>query len=369
MISLGGSSSKASSYSTPTTVDVWNEGQRNLWDQLAQSLYYGYASTGYSGVNKYPGMMYVPTTDEEQTYLDSASRIATDLAGVRAGLGDVAYTVNDATTEEYYKNKIEAPTRYAWEKSVKPTIAEQYAGPGYWGSSRADAVTEASKELEMELGSQRANLYYTDEMRKQALASEAANRQAQYFWNYANLENDILGTAGQYSRMIEQEKATGELQRWLMGEGYYDANTGEWSIPTQYNPFLQYMFSALGLSEYAVGTTSTSSSGSSGFNFSIASNILSCAEELKEDFEEIDVVEVLEKLMNLPVKRWKYKFGRGKHIGPMAKEFRESFNVGSTTIGIDTVDAFGVALAAIQGLTKKVQSLEKRLECANANQC
>ena len=41
-------------------------------------------------------------------------------------------------------------------------------------------------------------------------------------------------------------------------------------------------------------------------------------------------------------------------MGPMAQDFRAAFGLGETEKGISTIDADGVALAAIQGLNAKV---------------
>jgi hypothetical protein len=57
------------------------------------------------------------------------------------------------------------------------------------------------------------------------------------------------------------------------------------------------------------------------------------------------------------------------HIGPMAQDFYSAFKVGSGSTGIATVDADGVALAAIQGLNQKVDELNTELnrrDAANA---
>jgi hypothetical protein len=77
--------------------------------------------------------------------------------------------------------------------------------------------------------------------------------------------------------------------------------------------------------------------------------------------------EVLEKVVSLPVTRWTYKAAPGeKHLGPMAQDFYDAFNVGPDDKHIATVDADGVALAAIQGLNQKLESenaeLKSRLE-------
>lgn len=43
------------------------------------------------------------------------------------------------------------------------------------------------------------------------------------------------------------------------------------------------------------------------------------------------------------------------HIGPMAQDFNAAFQLGESDRAITTVDADGVALAAIQGLNQKLE--------------
>ena len=54
----------------------------------------------------------------------------------------------------------------------------------------------------------------------------------------------------------------------------------------------------------------------------------------------------------MPLNTWQYKAQESKyrHMGPMAQDFYAAFRLGESDTGIDTVDADGVAFAAIQGL-------------------
>jgi hypothetical protein len=65
---------------------------------------------------------------------------------------------------------------------------------------------------------------------------------------------------------------------------------------------------------------------------------------------------VLEALIKMPVLTWQYKAqpGNVRHMGPSAQAFRKAFGLGDSPLGISTVDADGVALAAIQGLNQKL---------------
>jgi len=66
--------------------------------------------------------------------------------------------------------------------------------------------------------------------------------------------------------------------------------------------------------------------------------------------------EVLDKVAALPLSKWNYKLdGSSRHLGPMAQDFYAAFGVGPDDKHITTVDADGVALAAIQGLNQKLE--------------
>jgi len=89
----------------------------------------------------------------------------------------------------------------------------------------------------------------------------------------------------------------------------------------------------------------------------------------KTDFEETDSREILERLAALPVRGWRYtnEDSGVKHLGPVAQDFRAAFGLGTDDKTIGTVDADGVALAAIQGLNQKLNGELKRrdIECAD----
>ncbi|BAY61712.1 hypothetical protein NIES22_17790 [Calothrix brevissima NIES-22] len=79
---------------------------------------------------------------------------------------------------------------------------------------------------------------------------------------------------------------------------------------------------------------------------------------VKEVVAEVDVQAILLGIANLPITSWKYKNQDEtiRHIGPMAQDFAAIFNCGESDRFINTVDANGVALAAIQALYQKLQA-------------
>jgi len=84
---------------------------------------------------------------------------------------------------------------------------------------------------------------------------------------------------------------------------------------------------------------------------------------IKQDFAEVDPGEVLEKVVALDVRSWTYTNDPDRrHLGPVAQDFHAAFGLnGTDDKHIATVDADGVALAAIQGLNQKLAEREALL--------
>jgi hypothetical protein len=82
---------------------------------------------------------------------------------------------------------------------------------------------------------------------------------------------------------------------------------------------------------------------------------------VKEQFVTIEPSDVLAKVAALPVTQWKYKTEPEgvKHVGPVAQDFHAAFGLGNDDKAIGTADANGVALAAIQGLNRKLEEAIK----------
>ena len=84
----------------------------------------------------------------------------------------------------------------------------------------------------------------------------------------------------------------------------------------------------------------------------------------KTGFAAVDTARVLAGVVNLPLETWSYKAQDPsvRHIGPMAQDFAATFAVGEDDTHINMVDAFGVAVGAIQGLHRLVERQAARLE-------
>jgi hypothetical protein len=97
----------------------------------------------------------------------------------------------------------------------------------------------------------------------------------------------------------------------------------------------------------------------------------------KENFKRIDLRRVLDDLSALPISTWNLKAQpkKNRHIGPVAQEFNSNFaylfGELESPVHINTMDAIGVTLAAIQGLYQVVKEKDEKiasLESRNALQ-
>jgi hypothetical protein len=72
----------------------------------------------------------------------------------------------------------------------------------------------------------------------------------------------------------------------------------------------------------------------------------------KANFAPVEGQEILTRLSSLSIQTWNYKTQEPsvRHLGPTAQDFQAAFGLGEDERHINTVDADGVALAAIQEL-------------------
>jgi len=84
---------------------------------------------------------------------------------------------------------------------------------------------------------------------------------------------------------------------------------------------------------------------------------------IKDNFIKADTRDILERLTSIPMETWSYKSQDPsiRHIGPMAQDFYEAFSYGEDNKYINTLDADGVALAAIQGLYEIVKEKDEKI--------
>ncbi len=81
----------------------------------------------------------------------------------------------------------------------------------------------------------------------------------------------------------------------------------------------------------------------------------------KRDVEQVDPESVLDGVESLDITRWRYERNDDStHMGPTAEDFHEAFDLGDERT-ISTVDADGVALAAIKALSNRLDERDEQL--------
>jgi len=87
-------------------------------------------------------------------------------------------------------------------------------------------------------------------------------------------------------------------------------------------------------------------------------------EALKTNLTQPEQQKILDKVIGLDIYNWNYLSDDPsvQHIGPMAQDFFQAFEVGDDDTHIYAIDADGVALASIQALHEQIQTLESRLD-------
>ena len=82
-------------------------------------------------------------------------------------------------------------------------------------------------------------------------------------------------------------------------------------------------------------------------------------ENRKTGFRDLDGELVLGKLAAMPVREWSYTTQDAaiRHVGPTAQDFRAAFGLGESDVRIGSVDADGIALAAVKALETRTREL------------
>lgn len=89
---------------------------------------------------------------------------------------------------------------------------------------------------------------------------------------------------------------------------------------------------------------------------------------MKANVVPVDTQAILDSVAALPIATWNLVTQSPdiRHVGPMAQDFHAAFRVGSDERYIATVDADGVALAAIQGLAARDRVRESAIASLQA---
>ena len=108
----------------------------------------------------------------------------------------------------------------------------------------------------------------------------------------------------------------------------------------------------------------TNKAGTTGCNLPAGSGVFQCTSTRtsKENFFVVNGADVLSRLRGIDVSTWNYiSEGRQvRHIGPMAEDFFNAFQLGTGNTSIGVQDLTGVSLAAIKELDQRTNELRQK---------
>jgi hypothetical protein len=233
----------------PVQLPAWNPEQQAIFSKLASLV------DTTKPAPESPDM-YVPETDEEQRYLRHIKGLAYNQVMQKMLEGQPAYDVSPEAAQMYFEKVVKPQYMRNLEEVVLPKIKEAYAGPGYYGSSRARAMTRAAEQTAQSLDEAYGKLMYNEELAKRQALENAMNRSLKT----EQLYSTELGQAGQLARSIEQERVASDLQKFLMGEEVNGKRS------PYYHPAVNLALSLLGFSPYVYMQKSKSSGSGLGYS-------------------------------------------------------------------------------------------------------
>ncbi len=167
----------------------------------------------------------------------------------------------------------------------------------------------------------------------------------------------VRRTDGSALLLVEEVGAAGPLELLRLesngpvGLNLTDTSAGSWVL---------YNDSGTLVANNAAGPASPKFSLEGNGNLTI-SGILTqgCSREIKENFDALDGGEVLARLAGLPMLEWSYIADPARHAGPIAEEFHAVFGLGGDKKRLAPSDLAGVALAAVQELQRRNETLQR----------
>ena len=85
-----------------------------------------------------------------------------------------AQAITPEQTQDFFNRAIAEPARFAFEDVQRPLIREEFAGPGFSSSARAQEVARQGQDVERELGTARAGLEFEVLKQNQAIEQQKA---------------------------------------------------------------------------------------------------------------------------------------------------------------------------------------------------
>ncbi|MCP4631375.1 MAG: hypothetical protein GY855_00505 [candidate division Zixibacteria bacterium] len=120
---------------------------------------------------------------------------------------------------------------------------------------------------------------------------------------------------------------------------------------------------------YPIHVGTTSANGNGAYLSYGGTWVNTSSREFKENFQPLDGDQLLTVISNMQIDSWNYKDSDEKHIGPVAEDFVEAFDVGTVREDgnrenkyIAAGDVAGVALAGVKELVKIIEQQNAKIE-------
>jgi hypothetical protein len=89
---------------------------------------------------------------------------------------------------------------------------------------------------------------------------------------------------------------------------------------------------------------------------------------MKANFRDLNADDVLMRIARMPIREWNYTTQDAgiRHVGPTAQDFHAAFGLGEDRLRINTIDADGIALRAIQALESRTRTADEHTRALEA---
>jgi trimeric autotransporter adhesin len=164
--------------------------------------------------------------------------------------------------------------------------------------------------------------------------------------SFAGVLNAVTNTDLENTTAIGSSAKVSTSNTMVFGDG----NVNRWAFG---------LSTTTGSNALQVGNNSTNGNGAfltQGGNWTNTSS-----QTKKEDFSDVNGLELLKKIQQMSIRKWKYKGTNEYHIGPVAEDFYKLFELGVDDKSISTVDPAGIALAAIKEQQRIIQHMQTEI--------
>ena len=285
----------------------------------------------------------VPTGDVDPDFNGEAPNRVTDAYGTIAGgyanrAGDNAGTVTDADAATVGGGRANVASGHLSTVSG----GESNSASSEWSAVGGGGVNTASGGQSVVAGG-----YYNTASGGNSVVAGGNFNTASGAWGTIP-GGDSNVAAGEYSFAAGQNAQSQNRGCFT----WADASSSTPFVCAGDNAFIARAAGGFYLRTNAAATIGVSLTGGSGTWASVSDRAL------KEHVTMVDPRDVLERVARMPIATWNYKTQDPtiRHMGPMAQDVHAAFGLGESDRHISTIDADGIALAAIQGLNAKLES-------------